>query len=105
MYNTPRATTVKANEPSTLYSLDRATFTHIVKDASMKKRQQYENFLAKVELLQDLDSYERNSLCDVLTTEVYEPGQTVIREGEQGDKFYLIEEGQAIASIRKGNTD
>lgn len=102
LYNTPRATTVKANEPSTLYSLDRGTFTHIVKDASMKKRQQYEAFLSKVELLKELDSYERNSLSDVLTSETYQPGQEVIRQGELGDKLYFVEEGEAVTIINRG---
>jgi cAMP-dependent protein kinase regulator len=31
--------------------LDRETFNHIVKDAAAKKREYYENFLSKVELL------------------------------------------------------
>lgn len=102
MYNTPRATSVTAYELSTLYSLDRQTFTHVVKDASMKKREKYEAFLSRVELLQDLDPYERGSLCDVLTPETIEAGDCVIRQGEQGDKFYFLEEGEAIAIIEKG---
>lgn len=97
MYNTPRATTVVTNEASTLYSLDRETFTHVVKEASFKKREKYEDFLRRVEILHDLDPYERGNLCDALTSEVYEPGQTIIRIGEQGDKFYLVEEGEGVA--------
>jgi len=58
---------------SVLFSLDRETFNHIVKDAASKKRQKYEEFLAKVDLLtgnekkffklrfilKDVDPYER----------------------------------------------
>jgi hypothetical protein len=95
---------VKANETSTLYSLDRGTFTHIVKDSSMKRRQQFEAFLSRVELLQELDSYERNSLSDVLVSATYQPGQAVINQGESGDKFFLVEEGEAVAIINKGRT-
>jgi cAMP-dependent protein kinase regulator len=68
----------------------------------MKKRQQYEDFLSKVDILRELDTYERNSLCDILTSETYQPGQVIIRQGEQGDKFYLIEEGEAVAIKTKG---
>jgi cAMP-dependent protein kinase regulator len=42
-----------------LLGLDRETFNHIVKDAASKKREYYESFLNKVELLHDMDPYER----------------------------------------------
>ena len=38
LYNAPRAATIKTDSECILYSLDRQTFNHIVKDASMKKR-------------------------------------------------------------------
>lgn len=80
-----------------LYALDRATFTNIVKEASMKRRERFETFLSKVELLADLDSYERGKICDVLETEYFENGKDIIKQGEKGDKFFLIEEGEAVA--------
>jgi cAMP-dependent protein kinase regulator len=42
-----------------LFSLDRETFNHIVKDAASKKRVYYEEFLSKVDLLSEMDPYER----------------------------------------------
>lgn len=51
LYNAPRAATIISKTDSILFSLDRLTFTHIVKDAASKKRQQYEQFLSKVEVL------------------------------------------------------
>ena len=51
LYNAPRAATIIAKTDSTLFSLDRQTFNHIVKDAASKKREKYEAFLAKVEIL------------------------------------------------------
>jgi cAMP-dependent protein kinase regulator len=48
---------IKTN--ATLFSLDRETFNNIVKDAANKKRTYYEEFLSKVELLSDMDPYER----------------------------------------------
>lgn len=97
LYNAPRAATIIADIDSVLYALDRATFTNIVKEASMKRRDRFESFLSKVEILADLDSYERGKICDVLETEYFEDGQTVITQGEKGDKFFLIEDGEATA--------
>ena len=37
LYNTPRAASIKAVKDSTLFSLDRDTFNHIVKDAAVRR--------------------------------------------------------------------
>lgn len=84
-----------------LYALDRDCFNAIVKDASIKRRERFEKFISKVELLQDLDSYEKNNFCDVLESEIFEPGQTVVKQGTKGTKFYFIEEGEAEALKEK----
>jgi cAMP-dependent protein kinase regulator len=39
LYNAPRAATIVAKTNATLFSLDRETFNHIVKDAAAKKRE------------------------------------------------------------------
>jgi cAMP-dependent protein kinase regulator len=49
-------------------------------------------------LLQDLEPYERNKICDVLNAETYKDGDYIIKQGDVGDKFYFIEEGHAIAT-------
>ena len=45
MYNAPRAASIRALENCTLYSLDRETFNHIVKDAVTKRREAFNEFL------------------------------------------------------------
>lgn len=66
LYNAPRAATIISKGNSVLFALDRQTFNHIVKDSAEKKRRTYEAILNKVELLKDMDSYERNQISDVL---------------------------------------
>lgn len=103
LYNTPRATTIIAKETSELYALDRDCFNAIVKDSSIKRRERYEAFIERVELLQELDTYDKNNFCDVLESEVFEAGQIVVKQGDVGHKFYFIEEGNAQAI--KGNAE
>ena len=77
-----------------------------MKESSIKKRQRFEDFINKVELLQELDTYEKNNFCDVLESETFEPGQEVFRQGDPGNKFYFIEEGKAEAIMTKnGKTE
>jgi len=97
LYNVPRAASIAAISSSTLYSLDRECFNHIVKDSAVKNRNIYETFLSQVELLQSLDNYERSKLCDCLKIQIFEAGQRVIKEGEKGTSFYLIIDGDAQA--------
>lgn len=81
-----------------LWSVDRETFNNIVKDAAQKKRELYENFLQSVDILKSVDSYELSQIADALKTCNYNPGDYIIREGELGDVFYIILEGDAIAT-------
>jgi len=98
LYNVPRAATIEALEDSVLWALDRRTFNHIVKDSAQHKREKYEEFLQHVSILQNMDSYERSKLSDAIVEKWFEEGEYVIKEGEQGDIFYLIMSGQAVAT-------
>ena len=98
LYNAPRAATIKAKTDCVLWVLDRETFNNIVKDSAQKKREKYENFLKKVDILSTIDSYELTQICDALKNEVYNKGDYIIREGESGNVFYILEEGEAIAT-------
>jgi cAMP-dependent protein kinase regulator len=85
-------------EAGTLYSLDRNTFNHIVKDAAVKRREKYESFLSQVKILESLEPYERTKLADAFKEINYKAGEYVIREDEPGNTFYFISEGEAIAT-------
>jgi len=98
LYNCPRAASVVAQDKSILWQLDRESFNHIVKDAVSKRRQLYEDFLKSVPFLQSLEAYERNSMCDVLSPENFKSGEIMMTQGDAGDKFYLLVEGEAVAS-------
>ena len=78
--------------------LDRETFNHIVKDSSRSKREKYESFLSRVKILESMEPYERSVLSDAFIEENFKAGSVVIRHGEEGNKFYLVEEGELVAT-------
>ena len=45
-----------------------------------------------------MEAYERSKLSDAIQEQWYEDGDYVITEGQQGDIFYLIMSGKAIAT-------
>ena len=97
LYNAPRAATITAKTPGVVWRLDRDTFNHIVKDAAARKREKYETFLSSVKILKSMDPYERSHIADALKAENFNKGDFIITEGEIGDKFYMIIEGEAVA--------
>merc|ERR1712194_40679 len=102
LYNCPRAASVdcsdtNGSDTALLWKLDRETFNAIVKDAACRKRERYEAFLKSVSILKDLDSYEISQISDALQTCNYPAGQNVINQGDQGDTFYIVEEGALYA--------
>lgn len=98
LYNAPRAATITCLESGYLYSLDRNTFNYIVKDAAAKKRERYEDFLSQVQILSSMEPYERSKLADAFKEETFSPGEYVIKEGDAGNVFYFISEGEATAT-------
>lgn len=98
MYGAPRAATVmSAESSSTLWALDRITFRRILMDSTFQRRRLYESFLEEVPLLSTLDKYERSKVADALETHKYPAGTTVIKEGDAGEAFYLLESGECEA--------
>ena len=98
LYNAPRAATITCTTPGVVYSLDRKTFNYIVKDASVKRREKYVTFLSHVKILESLEPYERAKLADAFKEINFKVGEYVIKEDEEGNTFYFISEGEAIAT-------
>lgn len=99
MYNAQRAATVTATSNATLYALDRDSFQMMLTTTEATKMKQYENFLASVEILQDLTKYEIVKLSDMLTSELFEEDEVIIQQGTEGNYFYILEDGEAKAYI------
>lgn len=105
LYNAPRAATIVAKESSVLYSLDRECFNNIVKGASIRKREKYNDFLKHVEILATLNEDEKAQVCDCLKPQNFKAGEFIIKEGEQGNEMYFIEEGKATATKKNQGKD
>lgn len=98
LYNAPRAATIRAQTEVTLFSLDRECFNNIVKESSVKRRERYEKTLEKVDLLSSMDAYERTHICDGIKEIKFKAGEYVIKQGDIGDKFYMVDEGKLVAT-------
>mmetsp|Transcript_23435 Transcript_23435/g.54589 ORF Transcript_23435/g.54589 Transcript_23435/m.54589 type:complete len:411 (-) Transcript_23435:28-1260(-) len=98
LYNSPRAASVVAHERSVLWQLDRETFNRIVRDSAAKRRERYEEFLRNVPILSSMEPYERSQMCDALLTATPRAGDVICKQGDVGDYFYILEEGECVAT-------
>ena len=96
MYNAPRAATCRAQGPCKLWALDRVSFKVIVVAAAMQKRETYKGFLQQVPILESLTEMEIMTLADSLAEEKFADGVTICTQGDEGDYFYIVKEGNAV---------
>ena len=95
MYNTPRSASVIALTDGLLWAVDRFTFRKVIIDIASRKRKMFEGFLRSVPLLQSLEQGEICRIADALEPISFNPQETVIRQGDVGDSFFIIIEGEA----------
>ncbi|KAI9320049.1 cyclic nucleotide-binding-like protein [Dichotomocladium elegans] len=98
MYDAPRAATlvVTSEDPTTLWALDRITFRTILMENASSRRKLYEFFLTEVPLLKSLKPCERHKIADAVESVTFEDKEQVVVLGEVGERFYMIESGEAI---------
>ncbi len=94
MYDAPRAATVVAASEVQTWALDQMTFKKTLKDTTIKKRTMLQDFLKDVPILRLLSEYERLTLTDALQECTYGAGEVIMREGDEGETFCIIESGE-----------
>eukprot|EP00388_Colpodella_angusta_P012895 GDKJ01032538.1.p1 GENE.GDKJ01032538.1~~GDKJ01032538.1.p1 ORF type:complete len:354 (-),score=57.31 GDKJ01032538.1:482-1543(-) len=103
LYNSPRAATVKSTSPAQVWKLDRDSFQMMLVTESNTKARQYENMLDRIELFDALNKFEKGQVSDMLQCEQYNDGDIIIKQGDLGNTFYLLESGECIAKLRGPN--
>jgi CRP-like cAMP-binding protein len=106
----PRNATCRTTVPSDLLSLSRDDFDALVRrrfelgeklDRSIARAQ----LLRRMPLFSELDGEQIQYLAAQLREETYEPGEALIRQGEIGDTFYVIDSGRVQVVVRPEATE
>jgi cGMP-dependent protein kinase len=105
MYNAPRAASIVATSPCTLWFISRRTFHRILAKGASSAQMARCEFLKQVKQLEPLSSHQISQLAAASRQELFDPETYIIRQGDEGDTFYLIEEGRVKCTHRRSETD
>jgi cGMP-dependent protein kinase len=86
---------------SKVWVLDRKVFQQIMVRTGLQRLQDNINFLRSVPLLQNLSNEVLAKIADVLEVEFYPAGVYIIRQGANGDTFFIISSGSVKVTQRK----
>jgi len=94
MYNQPRSATIISTSEGIVWVMGRQTFRRLVLKHAFLKRKLYEQFLKDLDILQSLTDYERSNVADALIPIDYQQNDVIIRQGDEGNRMFFIEDGQ-----------
>ena len=95
LYDAPRSATVKAGgSGASCWALDRISFKALIYKGTMEKRKKHDSFLRGVKVLNALTEYERGRMADALCEREVLPGVVIVKEGDPGEDFFLVESGE-----------
>ena len=95
-----RAASIVAQGPVTVWAIDQISYLGLLKEGHIQKRQRYSDLLKNVQFLQALQPYEKLLVADALqAVNDCPPGTDIVKQGENGDEFFIILEGECSVII------
>jgi CRP-like cAMP-binding protein len=101
MYSQPRKATIKATTPCKCWSIERKVFQEMARFYKAQQGSKLMEVLRGVPSLSILNDNDRLALAESLEEETYAEGDYIVREGQPGDHFYIIESGR-VNAIKQG---
>jgi len=98
IYGTPRAATIVSKTNSILWGIDRDSYRQILMESTIKKRELYDEFLSKIKIFENLYEWERMTVADALQEVTFDENEVVVKEGDDGDDFFIILDGCATVT-------
>ena len=99
IYGSPRAATITVTEDCKLWSIKRTMYRGVVGQHRQKIHEEKLEFLPKVNVGEKrfgdvFTNNELGTMAQLLKQEYFKAGDVILREGEEGDTFYMIRMGE-----------
>lgn len=104
LYQTPRSATISALTDCTAWVLDQMTFKTVIMSSAIKERNIRLQFVDKIKVFEKMSRYEKIKLLDGLEVQYFEENDVIVKEGDVGEYFYIIEDG-TVSCIKEENSE
>jgi len=102
LWSTPRTRSVYTRGSCMVANLTRETFHSLVVRHNEKERENRENCLRQVAMLETLDEEQIAQIGDALVRREFKKGEVIIRQGDWGNEFFIIDSGEATVEVETG---
>ena len=90
---------VVTTEPNTsIWRIERDYFDYLIRVCSQRRRERLMALLASVPILSSMSMEDHQKISDALRHEHFKTGDEIVRQGEPGNTFYIVESGECIVS-------
>lgn len=81
-----------------LWRVNREYLDYVTRSSAIQQREKYLKFVSEVPILASMDIEELAKICDALKQEKFAAGETIVTQSETGNKFFIIESGECVAT-------
>ncbi|CAG4981280.1 unnamed protein product [Parnassius apollo] len=103
LYKAKRFASIRCITDAKVWTLERRVFQKIMVRSGRQENEDNIRFLASVPLLREIHPIELSKISDFLKREFFSTGTAVVRQGDRGDKFYIIRGGTVAVTKRDGD--
>ena len=105
LYNDKRTATVTALTNCEAWVLSGDVFKHIIAAHTIQRRNISLEYLDKVQLFKNLETYQKVKLIDGLKRVSFTDKEFIFHKGDSGDLFYIIEQGKVECGTEEDDGD
>ncbi|XP_022819794.1 cGMP-dependent protein kinase, isozyme 1-like [Spodoptera litura] len=104
LYKAKRFASIRCITEAKVWVLERRVFQKIMVRSGRQEQEDNIRFLSSVPLLQGIHPLVLGKMSEFLKREFFAAGTPVVRQGERGDKFYIIRGGTVAVTKRDGDS-
>ena len=106
LYSSPRAATVRVDtEDTKLFRVESKTFRSLLQNQTKRMESEKRRLLKSIDFLKEVGAIDMRRLARAMRPIHFEPGTCLVKKGEEGDAFYVIQEGELeVTDISVGST-
>ena len=97
---------VVTTEPNTLiYRIERDYFEYLIRLCSLRRRERLMRLVSSVPILSSMEAEEQQKISDALRHEHFTTGQVIVKQGDEGHTFHIVESGACVVTKSFGIDD